>query len=324
METKRCAYCHKLQRVGSPVCSRCGRSFERYISRGGKSWGSSVSHFSLPAASPHHVGHYSGLHPEDQPYQSQIMVTPQRFMQEMREKQALQQEPKHIVLPSVQNAPSSNRQRGISQVPTHRPLSYRRYRGRLGSGNASPGSRETQGSFGREGRRGQGSRPFVREALPTRVGTSSAPTGFSVPPVRAGASPAPTRSSALPTRAGTSSAPTGFSVPPVRAGASPAPTRFSDPTGERIAATGGDGIFEPIEAQETQKAQGIYLPLEDASFSVTNDSLPSVEDLPVYMREALRVKQGPSRLMSTVLVSIGFCMLLATSISVLVLLGHRP
>src|SRR5947209_4476117 len=28
---------------------------------------------SIPPASPHHAGHYSGLHPEDQPYQSSIM-----------------------------------------------------------------------------------------------------------------------------------------------------------------------------------------------------------------------------------------------------------
>src|SRR5438132_12937525 len=31
---------------------------------------------SIPPASPHRAGHYSGLHPEDQPYQSAIMSVP--------------------------------------------------------------------------------------------------------------------------------------------------------------------------------------------------------------------------------------------------------
>src|SRR5437667_12242125 len=88
METKRCTYCHKLQRVESRACSRCGHSFERRRSRGGEAWYSSGSLFSLPAASPHHAGHYSGLHPEDQPYQSNKIVTPQRFLDNILEAEA--------------------------------------------------------------------------------------------------------------------------------------------------------------------------------------------------------------------------------------------
>ena len=163
METKRCTYCHKLQRVGNRVCSRCGRPFDRYSSRGGRSRSNSRSLFSLPAASPHRIGHYSGLHPEDQPYQSQMMIMPQRFIQEMQEKKALQEEPKHIVLPSVQNTPVGNRRRSISQAPIHRSLPTQRSRRRLASERTLRGNQ--QGTVGRdvERERGQISRPFVRE-----------------------------------------------------------------------------------------------------------------------------------------------------------------
>jgi hypothetical protein len=71
--------------------------------------------------------------------------------------------------------------------------------------------------------------------------------------------------------------------------------------------------------------QGVELPLEDPSFPITHSGYPSVEDLPTYMQEALHTKKPwPSRTMSTVLLSIGFCVLLVTSISLLVLMGNHP
>lgn len=58
MNTKRCVHCGKLSRADAEYCTRCRHNF---------------SHISTPPASPHRAGHYSGLHPEDQPYQSSFM-----------------------------------------------------------------------------------------------------------------------------------------------------------------------------------------------------------------------------------------------------------
>ena len=71
METKRCTNCYKLLRADTEMCSRCGYIFadKRQITpvrNGAKR--------SIPPASPHRAGHYSGLHPEDQPYQSTVIA----------------------------------------------------------------------------------------------------------------------------------------------------------------------------------------------------------------------------------------------------------
>lgn len=85
METKRCQRCHKLLRIDAQVCSRCGgRDFMR-VSTVTKSRPTinlapareAASLPSNPPASPHRVGHYSGLHPEDQPYQSSFLPVAQ-------------------------------------------------------------------------------------------------------------------------------------------------------------------------------------------------------------------------------------------------------
>src|SRR5712691_11641295 len=107
MDTKRCAKCHKLSRAEAETCSRCGYSFAVSVSwvpaspasRGGKrnvvtplagvrGTGNrngrvskpplTTQRRSIPPASPHRAGHYSGLHPEDQPYQS-AMIAVQRL-----------------------------------------------------------------------------------------------------------------------------------------------------------------------------------------------------------------------------------------------------
>src|ERR1700686_466407 len=87
METKRCQRCHKLLRIDAQMCSRCGgHAFLQGTHARGKQAGSLTSNEmvsihsnrlpsppSSPPPSPHRAGHYSGLHPEDQPYQSSFL-----------------------------------------------------------------------------------------------------------------------------------------------------------------------------------------------------------------------------------------------------------
>jgi RNA polymerase subunit RPABC4/transcription elongation factor Spt4 len=95
MDTKRCANCHKLSRADAVTCRSCGQSFSENATRiptstrgfattaGSK--GSAIAEKAtirtrrrtIPPASPHRAGHHSGLHPEDQPYQS-AMIAVQR------------------------------------------------------------------------------------------------------------------------------------------------------------------------------------------------------------------------------------------------------
>src|SRR5438552_1023636 len=95
MDTKRCTYCHKLARAEAETCSRCGHPYVKntisrvltksnHASAGSRTNGTMrlpesdgntrIRRRSIPPASPHRAGHYSGLHPEDQPYQSTIMA----------------------------------------------------------------------------------------------------------------------------------------------------------------------------------------------------------------------------------------------------------
>lgn len=59
---------------------------------------------SIPPASPHRAGHYSGLHPEDQPYQSSIMPVQHSPVRESITRRPGQQEPARIILPTVGEA----------------------------------------------------------------------------------------------------------------------------------------------------------------------------------------------------------------------------
>src|SRR6266567_4365005 len=79
MDTRRCLRCHKLLRANAPRCSLCGYVFLQ-APAGHSNKATDGSHHSATAsfpsnapASPHRAGHYSGLHPEDQPYQSSFM-----------------------------------------------------------------------------------------------------------------------------------------------------------------------------------------------------------------------------------------------------------
>jgi hypothetical protein len=79
MDTKRCLSCHKLLRADAHSCSLCGYVFSQEPVRrssnatNGSRRSATASVPSNPPASPHRAGHYSGLHPEDQPYQSSFM-----------------------------------------------------------------------------------------------------------------------------------------------------------------------------------------------------------------------------------------------------------
>lgn len=96
METKRCQRCHKLLRAEAQVCSRCGgydflpisqtkarptgilladetTSTPSHPSRSSSRVGSPLSPLPPTQLSPHRAGHYSGLHPEDEPYQSSFL-----------------------------------------------------------------------------------------------------------------------------------------------------------------------------------------------------------------------------------------------------------
>lgn len=79
METKRCPGCHKLLRADAQICGTCGHNFVQvtYVRRKARTHPRptlQLSDSSQPPASPHGAGHYSGLHPEDQPYLSSFMV----------------------------------------------------------------------------------------------------------------------------------------------------------------------------------------------------------------------------------------------------------
>ncbi|MGZ3616383.1 MAG: BACON domain-containing protein [Ktedonobacteraceae bacterium] len=79
MDTRRCLRCHKLLRADAQKCSLCGYVFLQTAARrsskvtNGSRQPATASFPSNAPASPHRAGHYSGLHPEDQPYQSSFM-----------------------------------------------------------------------------------------------------------------------------------------------------------------------------------------------------------------------------------------------------------
>jgi Viral BACON domain len=114
METKRCPHCQKLSRADAQVCRRCGHIFGEVRERVSKApvrTGRFVSRSgigrSIPPASPHKAGHYSGLHPEDQPYQSTFMsaLRPPSSSLSSPSPLPLHREPDVIVLAGVESPP---------------------------------------------------------------------------------------------------------------------------------------------------------------------------------------------------------------------------
>lgn len=94
MDTRRCPRCNKLLRADAQQCSRCSHSFTRTGKVKRASMGRignvprslASSRPSNPPASPHRAGHYSGLHPEDQPFQSSFMPIQRSPASERRER----------------------------------------------------------------------------------------------------------------------------------------------------------------------------------------------------------------------------------------------
>jgi hypothetical protein len=106
MYSRRCVYCQTLQQVDTQtqVCSYCGRNFSPQLSR-------SSRQKSLPPAPSHRAGHSFGLHPEDQPYQSSMMIAQHSPAIEEELPRRVQSEPEYIVFPDTDEAPALKAQR---------------------------------------------------------------------------------------------------------------------------------------------------------------------------------------------------------------------
>lgn len=132
METKRCPYCHKLLRAEASSCSRCGHLF--LVSKPRRNTVELTPTMpSLPPASPHRAGHYSGLHPEDQPYQSSMIAVqhpvqppdtpePEATIEEVHP--SIVAEPQQLILPEVPPATARRtlrRTAPLSDPPQVRP-----------------------------------------------------------------------------------------------------------------------------------------------------------------------------------------------------------
>jgi len=107
IDTKRCQHCQKVLRADAPRCSLCGYVFSPEVPDKRNGSATNGSHHTVtltmpsnPPASPHRAGHYSGLHPEDQPFQSSFMPV-QRAPAVTRS--LVDQE---VVLPTVMTAPA--------------------------------------------------------------------------------------------------------------------------------------------------------------------------------------------------------------------------
>src|SRR5712691_1908870 len=146
MDTKRCSYCHKLARAEAETCSRCGHPYVKSTngikkvnrvpmkSSNPASSGSRrnetvhlsmsdgntrIQRRSIPPASPHRAGHYSGLHPEDQPYQSTVMAVQRPPERQSNLRGAVQPERERVVLPRVDSIvePEPDQQATVPLLP---------------------------------------------------------------------------------------------------------------------------------------------------------------------------------------------------------------
>lgn len=134
METKRCQRCHKLLRVDAQTCSRCGGYDFLPVSQT-KSWypgalssgettaasshathssspvGSPLSPLPLTQLSPHRAGHFSGLHPEDEPYQSSFLPVQRPSLSEQPALEVEEVEDlAYSTVPEMPGAPAPKRQ----------------------------------------------------------------------------------------------------------------------------------------------------------------------------------------------------------------------
>src|SRR6266704_3084031 len=125
MDTRRCLRCHKLLRANAPSCSLCGYVFlQEPVRRSNKAtdgshYSATASFPSNPPASPHRAGHYSGLHPEDQPYQSTVMAVQRPPVRQSNLRVAAQPERERVVLPRVDSIvePEPDQQATVPLLP---------------------------------------------------------------------------------------------------------------------------------------------------------------------------------------------------------------
>jgi hypothetical protein len=149
IDTKRCQHCQKVLRADAPRCSLCGYVFSPEVpdKRNGSATNGSRRTVTLtmpsnPPASPHRAGHYSGLHPEDQPFQSSFMPV-QRAPAVTRS--LVDQK---VVLPTVMAAPAPSpkapdteglpKRRVAVPTPLPLPMPQRSVNSPLGSSPAGP------------------------------------------------------------------------------------------------------------------------------------------------------------------------------------------
>ncbi len=114
MDTKRCQRCHKVLRADAQSC-RCGYIFSQAASvkrsesttNGSRRAGNPSTMPTNPPASPHRAGHYSGLHPEDQPFQSSFMPVVPAQRSPITTRDLLKREPGEGIL--TQRSPITTR-----------------------------------------------------------------------------------------------------------------------------------------------------------------------------------------------------------------------
>jgi hypothetical protein len=128
MDTKRCLSCRKVLRADAHYCSRCGYVFSQALRRTGNATNGSgrsttASFPSNPPASPHRAGHYSGFHPEDQPFQSSFMPV-QRPPAITR--RLVEIEPGEVLLPVVSASSSALQLAPAPELPVPEQLPKRR------------------------------------------------------------------------------------------------------------------------------------------------------------------------------------------------------
>lgn len=156
MNTKRCPDCQKLLRPEAVTCTRCGHRFaeiprraslhapdssgqsrvptRRIITRPGFRSRADTIH-TVPPASPQRAGHYAGLHPEDQPYQSTMLPVQQVLALQAVVSPPARADVEPISVPGheslLEDAPTyviprRSRARGPSQPPSRRQMRPRR------------------------------------------------------------------------------------------------------------------------------------------------------------------------------------------------------
>lgn len=116
MDTIRCTSCQILQRVDARVCSYCGCVLSAEPMLAGRQ-------DSLPPAS-HRAGHTFGLHPEDQPYQSSMLIA-QRPSAEEKGQWGVQVDPERIVFPATHEMVALKARRDAVKLAGPRVFSQR-------------------------------------------------------------------------------------------------------------------------------------------------------------------------------------------------------